>query len=169
MSVSQILKNFNVYVDGRGYAGKAQSIQLPELTIQTESHRAAGMDAPISLDMGMEEMESQITFASFDKELLKRFGLAEGNQTQLTAKGALRDIDGAVTPLTVAMRGTVSNLPLGTWEAGSKAELQLTMKLRYFKLQHGDEITHEIDPINNVRIIGGVDQLAEIRKAIGQE
>jgi P2 family phage contractile tail tube protein len=169
MSVSKILKNFNIYVDGIGYAGKASSVQLPELTIQSESHRAAGMDAPISLDMGMEELESQINFSSFEKALIKRFGLAEGNETQITAKGALRDLDGTVTAVTVSMRGTVSSLPLGTWEAGSKAELQMTLKLRYFKLQHGDEITHEIDPINNIRIVGGVDQLAEIRKAIGQE
>ena len=36
----KILKNFNVFVDGRGYAGKIDEITLPKLTIKTEEYRA---------------------------------------------------------------------------------------------------------------------------------
>ena len=33
----KILKNFNVFVDGRGYAGRVEEITLPKLTIKTKS------------------------------------------------------------------------------------------------------------------------------------
>lgn len=33
----KILKNFNVFVDGRGYAGKIDEVTLPKLTIKTEA------------------------------------------------------------------------------------------------------------------------------------
>ncbi len=54
----KILRNFNVFVDGRGYAGKIEEITLPKLTIKTEEYRAGGMDIPISIDMGMEKLEA---------------------------------------------------------------------------------------------------------------
>jgi P2 family phage contractile tail tube protein len=39
--------------------------------------------------------------------------------------------------------------------------------LRYYKLSHGGEVIHEIDVPNMVRVVGGVDQLSEIRNALG--
>ncbi len=47
----KILRNFNVFVDGRGYAGKIDEITLPKLTIKTEEYRAGGMDIPINIDI----------------------------------------------------------------------------------------------------------------------
>ncbi|BET34742.1 hypothetical protein wCIFem_11920 [Wolbachia pipientis] len=47
----KILKNFNVFVDGRGYAGKIDEITLPKLTIKTEEYRAGGMDITVNIDI----------------------------------------------------------------------------------------------------------------------
>ena len=57
--MSKILKNFNLFVDGRGYAGRAEEVTPPKLTIKTEEIRNGGMDAPISVDLGMEKLECQ--------------------------------------------------------------------------------------------------------------
>jgi P2 family phage contractile tail tube protein len=37
--IPKILKNFNLYVDGRGYAGRVEEITLPKLTITTIKFR----------------------------------------------------------------------------------------------------------------------------------
>lgn len=47
MAIVNILRNVNVFVDGRGYAGRAQEVTLPKLAVKTEEHRAGGLDAPI--------------------------------------------------------------------------------------------------------------------------
>ncbi len=47
----KILKNFNAFVDGRGYAGRIDEISLPKLSIKTEEHRAGGMDIPVAMVM----------------------------------------------------------------------------------------------------------------------
>ncbi len=60
--ISKILKNFNVTVDGCGYAGRINKIILPTLTIQTEEHRAVGMDTPIDIDLDMEKHEDELYF-----------------------------------------------------------------------------------------------------------
>ena len=48
----KILKNFNVFVDGRGYAGRVDEITLPKLTIKTEEYQGAGMSAPAAAHSG---------------------------------------------------------------------------------------------------------------------
>jgi len=53
----QILKNFNVFANGVSYAGRAEEVSLPKLTVKTEEFRGGGMDAPVELDMGMEKMD----------------------------------------------------------------------------------------------------------------
>lgn len=47
---AKVLKNFSLFVDGRGYAGKAEEVTPPKLTIKTEEFRGGGMDAPIDID-----------------------------------------------------------------------------------------------------------------------
>ena len=57
--MAKILKNFNLFVDGRGYAGKAEEVTPPKLTIKTEEFRGGGMDVPAAVDMGMEKLEAK--------------------------------------------------------------------------------------------------------------
>ncbi|ASJ24398.1 phage major tail tube protein [Laribacter hongkongensis] len=48
--IPQVLTNLNLYVDGRGFAGRVTEIQLPKLKRKTDGYRAGGMDAEV--DMG---------------------------------------------------------------------------------------------------------------------
>ena len=54
------LRNFSLFVDGTGYAGKVTELTLPTLTIQNEEYRAGGLDAPIAIDMGMEALTAAL-------------------------------------------------------------------------------------------------------------
>ncbi|GFR20643.1 phage tail tube protein FII [Trichonephila clavata] len=89
----KILKNFNVFVDGRGYAGKIDEVTLPKLTIKTEEYRAGGMDIPINIDMGMEKLEAEFTFAEYDSELFRLFGLIDGNSVSLTLRADYKAVE----------------------------------------------------------------------------
>ena len=109
---AKVLKNFSLFVDGRGYAGKAEEVTPPKLTIKTEEFRGGGMDAPIDIDLGMEKMECQFTLVDFDAELMKLFGLVDGNAVQVTLRGALCD-DNSVTPIVISLRGMYKELDFG--------------------------------------------------------
>ena len=63
IELPRVLKNMNLFVDGRGYAGRIDEIQLPKLTLKTEEHRAGGMDLPVEIDLGMEKLEAELTIA----------------------------------------------------------------------------------------------------------
>ena len=165
--LDDILKNFNVFVDGRGYAGNASEVSLPKLTMKTDETRNGGMDAPLEIPMGMEKLECSFSLTKFDKPVLKSFGLAQGEYIPVTFKGILESENGLKTPVSANIRGMVKEIDPGTWKPGDKATLKVVIAVNYYKLKHGGSTIHEIDVINMVRKINGVDQLLLDRLALG--
>ena len=161
-----ILKNLNVSVDGRGFAGMATEFVPPKLDIIYEQIRAGGMDSSAPVDMGMEPMECEMTLSGYDAELLKLWGLT-GDNVPLTARGALQSDDGTVKAIAINLQGKFVGLDMGTWKPGDQSPKKMKMVPTYYKLTIADEELIEIDVPNMIRKISGVDQLAEIRSALG--
>ena len=167
MPIIDILRNINLFVDGRGYAGRVEEFDPPKLTIKTEEYRAGGMDAEVELDMGMEKLETTLTISGIDKEVVKLWGVYTSASTPLTLRAALVDEDGTVTPVEIRMRGKVKELDFGTWKPGEKAPLKWMVALRYYKYTQGGEVIHDIDVENMKRVVNGTDQLQAQRQALG--
>lgn len=165
--LDNVIKNMNLFVDGRGKAGNIEEVTLPKLTSKTEEFRNGGMDAAIEVEMGMEKLEMDYTLTSFDKEVLKLFGLAPGNLKPLTIRGSMGSESGAETAVIINMTGMIKESDAGSWKAGDAAKLKHSVALRYYKLTVGGEVIHEIDVPNMIRIISGVDQLAQQRANLG--
>lgn len=164
--IPRVLKNYSLFVDGRGLAGTIDTLTLPTLTTKMEEFRGGGMDAPVELDMGMEKLEGSFVLAEYNPDIVSLFGLASAN-TQLTARGALRrDGEDAVAAV-VNMTGAIKELDPGDWKAGDMTTGTFNYTLRYFKLTVGGRELVEIDKVNMIRRINGVDQLASIRSALG--
>ena len=167
MAARNIIKQMTVSVDGRGYAGNVTEYTPPALTLQTEDHRAGGMDAPIALDMGMEALETSFILRSYDREILRQFGVSEGNSVPFVGRGAMQSYDGTWRPTVHTMRGKITGIDRGTWQAGQAASMTVTMRLDYYKEEHDGVLVHEIDVINMVRTVDGTDFLADMRAALG--
>ena len=160
------LKNFTAFVDGHGYLGRVTEIETPKLSLKMEEYRAGGMDAPVELDMGMEKLETTLTFAEYDDAIFKKFGLTNGNSVPLTLRG-VRENDASTDEIIIVLKGGYKELDTGSWKAGDEASLKASVACRYYKLTIGGKTLVEIDVENMVRKIGGVDQLAKQRKALG--
>lgn len=167
MAARDVLKNLNLFVDGRGYAGQIQDYTPPALTVQTEDFRAGGMDTSESIDMGMEPLEASFNLIAYDRDILSQFGLAAGNDIPVTARGALESYDGTVKAVVHKMRGKITSIDSGTWSPGAPAPIGITMRLSYYQTEHDGQVIHEIDVNKMTRIINGTDRLAEIRSALG--
>ena len=70
MAARDVRKNFNLFVDGKGFAGQIEEFTPPKLTLKTEEFRAAGMDAPIELTMGLEKLEASFSLIAVDRAVL---------------------------------------------------------------------------------------------------
>lgn len=163
----RILKNMNLFVDGRGYAGRVDEIELPKLSLKTEEHRAGGMDLPIEVELGMEKLESNLTISDYDPEVFKLFGLLDRQDTPVTVRGAIQRQGETAQAVVIALRGGWKEIDSGTWKPGDKSTLKVAVAVNYFKLTIAGQEIVEIDAINLVRKVGGVDQMADIRNAIG--
>lgn len=167
MAARDVRKNINLFVDGRGYAGQVEEFNAPKLALITEEFRAGGMDAAIELTMGMEKLEADFSLISYDRDVLSKFGVAEGAFVPFVARESLESFDGTVTPVIHTMRGKIREIDPGTSKAGGKPSLKVAMALTYYKLQHGDTTVIEVDVENMVRVVNGNDSLAATRAALG--
>jgi len=136
--IPKILKNFNLFVDGRGFVGRVEEVNPPKLTIKTEEFRGGGMDAPASIDMGMEKMEASFTLAEYDKEVLKQFGLISGNAVQVTLRGAMQD-DETTSPIVIKLRGMYTEMDMGKFGLSVNGGAYLNLLFR----QSGDFLSPE--------------------------
>lgn len=162
-----IRKNLNLFVDGQGYAGQLDEFNPPKLTEKQEEYRGGGMDLPVELGMGMEKLEADFSLIAYDRNVLALFGVAPGQSVPFVVREALESEDGTVTPVVHTMRGKIKAIDPGTSKAGDKPTLKAMLALRYYKLEHGGQVIHEIDAENMVRVINGTDQLTQQRQALG--
>lgn len=164
----RILKNFNIFANGKGLAGVADEFELPKISLKTDDHRAGGMDSEIEIDMGTEKMEAKFKLADPDPDVLGLVGLADGNSARIVAKGSfVRDSDNARVAVVAELTGRLKSGDPGAWKSGDKAATDYEMSVNYYKLTVGGHEVYEIDVENMVRRINGVDQLAGIRSDIG--
>lgn len=164
----QVLTNFNLFVDGQGYAGKIKELELAKLTPVTLDYLAGGMAGTIKASMGiLEPIEMSFTLIAYDLEALKHFGLVMGAFVPLTARGAITLETGEVVPAVISMRGQMTEFDPGTWTPGEESNVKVTLNLVYYRLDQAGNAVAEVDLENAVLMINGVDQLAATRAALG--
>lgn len=164
---AQKLKNFTMFMDGRGLAGKVTEVGLPPVKAKLEDHRAGGMDMADEYDMGLEKLEAPFTLAEFNPEVLALYGLTLNSNVQVTVRGHASDDDGNSSTIVAQMRGRLKEQDPGTWKPGESTELKGTITCRYYKLTINGRVIYEIDIDRMVRIVDGVDQLAAQRASLG--
>lgn len=166
-TASNILKNFNLFIDGRGYAGKVDTLKTPTLTIVGEDFRAGGMDSSVMVELGQEKLEATFTLSGYNSETLALWGVGEGQEIPFTARGTLESFDGTAQPVKVSMTGKVRSIEPGEWKAGERSSLAYTLDLSAYKYEQDGVTIHEIDIPNMVRIVNGVDRLKTQREHLG--
>lgn len=162
----RLLRKFAIFVDGVGYAGMAEEVELPKLKIKTEDFRSGGMDAPSEQDMGMEKLEGTITVAEYNPAMMSKFGLLYAN-TPITLRGAIQRQNEEAIPVIIKMTGGFKELDKGTWKAGDKGSMKIGYSADLYSEEVDGQETLFIDVVNCIRRVGGVDQLASQRAALG--
>lgn len=162
-----VRKNFNVFVDGRGFAGQTEEFNAPKIALKTEDFQGGGMFGAMEITMGHEKLNSDFTLLSDDPDILSKFSVVEGKQVPFTVREVLESHDGTVTPQVHVMRGKIKEIDPGSSKPGQKSQTKVSLALSYYKLSQGARVLLEIDVVNMVWIADGVDMLAAQRAALG--
>lgn len=174
MSVQDTLEqviNYEVYVEGGRLLGTA-SVELPELQYMTQTIKGAGIagevDAPT---LGhLQSLEMKLTFrALFDKPVeLMQQRLA----TNLSCRAALQRYDATlgltkVVRVQVDFRGRPKGLNPGKFEPGELTDTEITFECDIISIKIDGKEVFLHDKLNFVNRVNGVDQLLDVRMALG--
>ena len=168
MAMPRKLKNMNLFNDGESYLGQATEVKLPTLTRAMEEYRGGGMSGPVDVDFGNEKIELEWKCGGLMRSTLRQYGVTRHDGVQLRFAGAYqRDDTGGVDAVEVVVRGRHSEIDPGTAKVGEDTEFSVKTSCSYYKLTINGVTDIEIDFVNMIEIVGGVDRLAEQRRAIG--
>ncbi|MBC7907027.1 MAG: phage major tail tube protein [Rhodospirillaceae bacterium] len=168
MSLPKVIKSWNLFIEGRGYAGVAEKTKLPKLEKEMEAWRAAGMLGAIKLDLGMKELEMEFTLGEFNADVLAMWGLndASGIGARFLAAAVAED-GGGTDAIEISVRGRWESLDFGDVEGKKMSKLDVKMPLTYYRYNRNGTTLIELDMISGKEIVNGVDRSAERLKAIG--
>lgn len=165
--VPQKLFNTSMTSDGISFRGDIPEFTLPKVTVKEEEHRGGGMDAAVGMDVGLEKMEAGFSATGARRELLGKVGLVDGNSFNGVFRGSFMEHGGSTVAVVATIRGRLREVDPGAWKPGESAEFKFMVGVSYYKLVVGGRLVYEIDPVNMVRVINGVDQLAQVRADLG--
>lgn len=170
MAMPRKLKNMNLFNDANSYLGVAKSVTLPSLGRKMESYRGGGMNGPVKADLGFGDDGIQFEWKTGGLDLisLRQFGAVNASAVPLRFSGSFQQDDtGEISAVEVVLRGRHETIEMGDAQPGEDTEHSITTTCSYYKLTVDNEEIIEIDLLNFIEKVDGVDLLEKQRRAIG--
>ena len=170
MALPRKLKHINLFLDGGSWIGVVEDYTPATLSQKLEADRGGGMMGAVNLHMGLEDgaLDTGFTFGGVEAALVKRMGLAKIDGVALRFAGSFqRDDTGEVVSVEIVQRGRFKENDRGTFKPGDNSQSKISMVNTYYKETMNGVDLCEIDLLNMIWIVDGVDLMAEHRKAIG--
>jgi len=170
MALPRKLKNMNTFHDGVSYMGVSKSVTLPVLARKMEAYRGGGMNGPVKADLGFSDDGLQLEWkiGGIDDQVIKQFANQSASGLMIRFAGSYqRDDTAAVSAVEVVVRGRHETIDMGEAVSGEDTEHTITTTCSYYKLTMDGSVLVEIDLLNFVENVNGVDMLAAQRRAIG--
>ena len=147
--IPEKINDFNTYLDGNKMIGVAASVTLPEVKMKTSTVSGAGINGEIdSPTIGQfESMEQEIDFNVLYSSAQQVYDKTGGY---------------AFKGLRVVEMGRVKTFNPGKVEKGEGMEAKVTLELTYLLVENDGSPLLEVDKLNGVYKVNGVDMLAGI-------
>jgi len=170
--IPEKIANFQVYAGARSelFLGVADA-ELPSFDAITEKISGAGiageMDSPVPGHFGSQSMKLKFRTAT-PQVLLMPSGiyhiidLRAAEQTQDPALGAL-----GIRALRIEVRGPLKSLKPGKVEPGKPMDAEIEVECSVIRVSVNGALVIELDKMNSIYKVNGVDYLAAVRAATG--
>jgi phage tail tube protein FII len=143
------LTNANVYVDGQSQLGKAEEVNLPDITFMLSEHKALGMIGKFELFSGIDKLEATI--------LQIRSSLEKHDSNGLVAE----------VPCVAYLTVQAKNFPAGNYKQHDNVEATSKLTCTAYKLEIDGQEVVDYDALANIYSVDGVDIFATYRANIG--
>ena len=171
MAMPRKLKLMNVFLKGYSYQGVAKSVPLPNLTRTLANYRGAGMNGSAPVDLGLDDdaLSMEWSLGGFPDSVIWELYAATGvDAVPIRFAGSYqRDDTGETVAVEVVMRGRQKEIDTGEGKQGEDTESKISVVCTYFRLTMDGKELVEIDTINMIEKVNGVDRLEQHRRNIG--
>ncbi len=161
---------YQAYQDGTNFLGTT-TIELPEFTFLSDTLKAAGIMGEIETAVigQLSSMAITLNWNAIDPAALRlmkltpiSLDLRSGQQLFDATSGGQK-----IEKIRIAVRGTIKSSNPGTLEIGAGTGGNTVVEVHYIKYVINDKDVLEIDKLNMVYKVDGIDYLAELREALG--
>lgn len=161
------INKYNVYNKADRLLGMGDELSLPDFEASTETVSGAGIlgeiDDPTVGYFANQEME--IPFRVLDQEAVDMLDMTKA--VQLTIRGAQqttnKEGDIEFRPMRVVVRGRAAKFSPGKVKAGNPMDTTVTLTVLYILIELDEKPVLELDKLNEVYKIAGVDVLAKVK------
>lgn len=168
--IPEKINDYNVYLDGNKMIGVAASATLPEVNMMTSTVSGVGVSGELdSPTIGQfESMEQEIQFNTLYSSAMDMLNpLSTVNLTFRAAQQVYDKTGGyAFKGLRVVEMGRVKKLNPGKIEKGESMEATVTMELTYIMIEVDGKQLLEVDKLNGVYKVNGIDMLAGVNSLV---
>ncbi len=168
MNLPRKLKDMVVHGNGESFMGECKTFTRPTLEMEGEDHRGGGMIAPVKIFNGLAALEVEHVYGGEIPALNATFAEHAVDATQLRFTGAYqREGSGEYDRVEITVRGRTYGIDAGGDEVGGDTEVTYKTACVYYKQTRNGRVEFEIDIMNKVFIVNGVDRMAQERSILG--
>lgn len=146
------------------------SVTYPDLEMLSETLKGAGINGEIDLPTYGQfgSLVIEVSHNGLSKDIVSTFGMATQHLEHRWASQVLNSETGAseVIGKKVIFRGIPKKLGIGSIESNKAEEASSAFEVVYMKYIIGNDAVFEIDKLNDVFKVNGVDYSAAIRAVI---
>lgn len=170
-NVDELVINYAIYEDATEHLGTTE-VTLPDLEYMTEELQGAGIAGTIE-EIIMGHLNAMSTTLNFRTVTKSAVSLMEPRVHKIDLRVAQQQMNMRTSQTKVAsvkhiMKVKPKKTALGKVASASTADVSGEYAVSYYAMYlEGKKVT-EIDPLNFICIINGVDYLKEVRKALGK-
>ena len=161
-------KAFNVFMEDESWVGRFTEVGVGKVTRKMEDYRGGGMPGNVKVDLGYEMPEIEVTLAEYTPSIIRKWGECEHDGVLMRLlSGTQNDGPGCkVDHVEMVIRGRPMEYDFGSWKPGDLTNTKVQLVTSYFKFQINDDTLIELDPVNMIEVVGGIDRFEKLRAAI---
>ena len=168
LGIPEVIHDFNMYNTGSKIIGLTGEVSLPDFEAMTETISGAGILGEIETTIAGRygSMEQEIPFRCIDPDF---FNLIDPTTpVELTLRGAIQyNVKATGTMdymvMRVVGRGRCKKISIGTVKQGGPMDSSVTQELTYILVELDGKKKFELDKINGVFKVNGVDLLSKVK------
>lgn len=171
IQLPEVLNHFNLYNEAEKMIGINADVELPDLTMITDTLNGSGVLGEIEdpVTGQFESATMKIKWTCLHKDYFKLVNTTK--PSLLTLRASLQCIDTGTGytdyyPVKIVIRGKAKNITLGKAEKGKKMECETEIELMYIKILVDKENLFELDKLNFKFVLNGKDMLEKIRTQV---